>query len=150
MRNLVYRRSRSGKTCLRLVDILSSPITMTGNFCSIFNDTTGKKQPWQVRIKKWSVRLSCGMKIVFSQTVHNVQFVLGSWCVQFQPWHTFTFLVQKNLQQTTDLVGFSQFFHHLGKQLSCFFLSLSEYTNNCLHYVALPSLWNINPVYMHS
>ena len=45
MRNLVCRRSMSGKTCLRLVEILGLPVTMTGNFCKIllyFNDVTGK------------------------------------------------------------------------------------------------------------
>ena len=35
MRNLVCRRSMSGKTCLRLVEILGLPVTMTGNFCKI-------------------------------------------------------------------------------------------------------------------
>ena len=35
MRNLVYRRSMTGKTCLRLVGILGLPVTMTGNFCQI-------------------------------------------------------------------------------------------------------------------
>ena len=35
MRNLVCRRSMSGKTCLRLVEILGLPVTMTGNFCNI-------------------------------------------------------------------------------------------------------------------
>ena len=33
MQNLFYRRSMSGKTCLRLVEILGLPVTMTGNFC---------------------------------------------------------------------------------------------------------------------
>jgi len=35
MRNLVCRRSTTGKTCLRLVVILGLPVTMTGNFCQI-------------------------------------------------------------------------------------------------------------------
>ena len=45
MRNLFCRRSMSGKTCLRLVEILGLPVTMTATFvkfCSIFNDVTGK------------------------------------------------------------------------------------------------------------
>ena len=42
MQNLVCYRSISGKTCLRLVETLGLPVTMTGNFCSIFNDVTGK------------------------------------------------------------------------------------------------------------
>ena len=35
MRILVCRRSMSGKTCLRLVELLGLPVTMTGNFCKI-------------------------------------------------------------------------------------------------------------------
>ena len=35
MRNLVCRRSMSDKTCLRLVEILGLPVTITGNFCQI-------------------------------------------------------------------------------------------------------------------
>ena len=35
MRNLVCRRSMSGKTYLRLVEILGLPVTMTCNFCNI-------------------------------------------------------------------------------------------------------------------
>ena len=35
MRNLVCRRSMSGKTCLRRVEILGLPVTITGNFCKI-------------------------------------------------------------------------------------------------------------------
>ena len=35
MRNLVCRRSMSGKTGLRLEEILGLPVTMTGNFCKI-------------------------------------------------------------------------------------------------------------------
>ena len=35
MRNLVCRRSMTGKTCLRLVGILGLPVTMTGNFCQM-------------------------------------------------------------------------------------------------------------------
>ena len=49
MRNLVCRRSMTGKTCLRLVGILGLPVTRTRlwqvtfvKFCSIFNDVTGK------------------------------------------------------------------------------------------------------------
>ena len=45
MRNLVCRMSMSGKTCLRLVEILGLPVTMTATFvkfCSIFNDVTCK------------------------------------------------------------------------------------------------------------
>ena len=42
MRNLVGHSSMSGKTCLRLTEILGLPVTMRGNFCSIFNDVTGK------------------------------------------------------------------------------------------------------------
>ena len=38
MRNLVCRRSMSGKTCLRLVEILGSPVTITGNFCQILSN----------------------------------------------------------------------------------------------------------------
>ena len=33
MRNLVCHRSISGKTCLRLAEILGLFVTMTGNFC---------------------------------------------------------------------------------------------------------------------
>ena len=35
MRNLVCRRSMTGKTCLQLVGILGLPVTMTRNFCQI-------------------------------------------------------------------------------------------------------------------
>ena len=35
MRNLVCHRSMSDKTCLRLVEILGLPVTITGNFCQI-------------------------------------------------------------------------------------------------------------------
>jgi len=35
MRNLVCRRSMTGKTCVRLVGILGLPVTMTGKFCQI-------------------------------------------------------------------------------------------------------------------
>ena len=33
MQNLVCHWSISGKTCLRLVETLGLPVTMTGNFC---------------------------------------------------------------------------------------------------------------------
>jgi len=36
MRNPVCRRSMSGKTCLWLVEILRSLVTMTGNLCHFF------------------------------------------------------------------------------------------------------------------
>jgi len=32
----------SGLTCLRLVERLDLPVTITGIFCSIFNNVTGK------------------------------------------------------------------------------------------------------------
>mgnify|MGYP006890236903 CR=1 FL=1 len=35
MRNLVCRRSMSGKNGIRLVEILGLPVTMTDNFCQI-------------------------------------------------------------------------------------------------------------------
>jgi len=35
MRNLVCLRSMSGKNCMRLVENLGLPVTMTGNFCQI-------------------------------------------------------------------------------------------------------------------
>ena len=35
MRNLVCRRSMLGKTCLRLVEFLWLPVTMSDNFCQI-------------------------------------------------------------------------------------------------------------------
>jgi len=35
MRNLVCRRSMSGKNCMRLAEILGLPVTMTSNFCQI-------------------------------------------------------------------------------------------------------------------
>ena len=41
MQNLIYRRSMSGKTCLRLIEILGLPVTMTGNFCQT-DDVPGK------------------------------------------------------------------------------------------------------------
>jgi len=47
MRNLVCHRSMSGKTCLRLVEILGLSVTMTGNLFSIF---TLYSMMWQVKI----------------------------------------------------------------------------------------------------
>ena len=35
MQNLACHRSMSGKSCLRLVEILGLPVTMSGNFCQI-------------------------------------------------------------------------------------------------------------------
>ena len=46
MRKLVCHRSMSGKSCLRLVEMLGLPVTMTGNFCQfMFNEATGKNEP---------------------------------------------------------------------------------------------------------
>jgi len=44
-----------GKTCLRLVEMLVLSVTMTGNFCSIFNDVTGH-----------NLEIISGMKIFFA------------------------------------------------------------------------------------
>ena len=69
MRNLVCRRSMSGKNCMRLVEILGLPVTMTGNFCQILLyiqwcdrrkiGMTGKKL-------EIISQMSYGMKIVFA------------------------------------------------------------------------------------
>jgi len=41
MQNLFFHRSMTGKTCLRLVEILGLPVTM-------FIHATDKNKPWQV------------------------------------------------------------------------------------------------------